>query len=277
VWDPNNTTAQLALERDGSSALIRRYTYGTMLESMTTTGGEFYYTHDNLGTIAAVTSASGTAMWTYTYEPFGASRSSIKVDPTAPDNPMLFTGQYLDTTGLYHLRARQYDPGLGRFTTQDPLSTPIGDPYVASYVYAQDRASTLADPNGQWPSLHSIKKWASFVPVVGTAIAAYDYGASLANVALTCGIRNWGSSQCTDAVVGSTLKGVSLAVSVVADTCFVASALDGFTTSPACIALHVTAASLVTGVSGFVLDPDPVGAPGYPGRGPTVPHSKGGK
>src|SRR5438874_659405 len=36
---------------------------------------------------------------------------------------MRFAGELIDTeTSLYHLRARQYDPGSGRFLSVDPLS-----------------------------------------------------------------------------------------------------------------------------------------------------------
>ena len=43
---------------------------------------------------------------------------------TAPDpldeNPFRYCGEYFDVeTGTYYLRARYYDPGIGRFTQQD--------------------------------------------------------------------------------------------------------------------------------------------------------------
>jgi len=39
----------------------------------------------------------------------------------ASDNPYLYTGQQFDAlTGLYSLRARYYDPALGRFLSRDP-------------------------------------------------------------------------------------------------------------------------------------------------------------
>jgi RHS repeat-associated protein len=64
-------------------------------------------------------------------------------DRKAPVNPLKFAGEYLDPTGLYHLRARQYDPNTGRFLTADPLTQPLTDPYISSYVYANNRPTVL--------------------------------------------------------------------------------------------------------------------------------------
>lgn len=61
-----------------------------------------------------------------------------------------FTGEQLDSlTGLYHLRARQYDPGTGRFLTTDPVALPLSDPYVALYAYVGQRPTMYADPSGK--------------------------------------------------------------------------------------------------------------------------------
>lgn len=75
----------------------------------------------------------------------------MKNDPAAPTNPMRFTGEYFDSaTSLYHLRARQYDMGTGRFLTQDPIASPITNPYVAAYVYANNIPTVRVDPSGLW-------------------------------------------------------------------------------------------------------------------------------
>src|SRR5437764_9415615 len=51
LWDTNNTLPQLALERDGNNALLRRYVYGPRRISMTTAGAAYYYHYDNLGPV----------------------------------------------------------------------------------------------------------------------------------------------------------------------------------------------------------------------------------
>ncbi len=109
----------------------------------------FYYHYDPLGSVANLTSSSGASDWTYGYEPFGSSRTTVQNDPNAPANPMQFTGEYVDPTGFYNLRARAYDPSVGRFLTTDPLPPKLSDPYVSAYVYANNRPTLLVDPSGQ--------------------------------------------------------------------------------------------------------------------------------
>lgn len=60
-----------------------------------------------------------------------------------------FAGELRDSdTGLYHLRARQYDPATGRFLTTDPLAPKLSEPYPSTYVYAGNRPTALVDPSG---------------------------------------------------------------------------------------------------------------------------------
>src|SRR5947209_4254996 len=109
-----------------------------------------YYHYDTLGSVRNVTSSTGASQWTDTYEPFGAIRTETKNAGNAPDNVMKFAGELSDPTGLYYLRARQFDPPSGRFLGVDPVAPaqPEANPHTASYVYADDRPTTLADPTG---------------------------------------------------------------------------------------------------------------------------------
>jgi RHS repeat-associated protein len=61
---------------------------------------------------------------------------------------MKFTGEYLDPTALYHLRARQYDPTSGRFLSPDPVAASSEDPYASTYTYVSNRPTMLLDPSG---------------------------------------------------------------------------------------------------------------------------------
>jgi RHS repeat-associated protein len=149
VWDANGDLPQLAIERDGSGSLIRRYLYGWSRISMTTPDDTFYYHYDLLGSVADLTSSSGASEWTYAYEPFGSIFSQTKDDQSAPANPMQFAGEYQDPNGLYDLRAREYDPEAGRFLEEDPLEADTGQPAVAVYVYVGDQPTVKVDPSGE--------------------------------------------------------------------------------------------------------------------------------
>jgi RHS repeat-associated protein len=63
---------------------------------------------------------------------------------------MTKTGEQADDNanrGLYYLRARHYDPALGRFLSKDPLAV---DPYGTAhgFVYASDNPVNRIDPLG---------------------------------------------------------------------------------------------------------------------------------
>jgi RHS repeat-associated protein len=151
-------------ERDGTGAPLRDYLYGTDLVSMTAAGDPFYYHHDSIGSVTNLTSQAGDAQWTYTYEPYGAARSTVQDDLGAPENLIRFTGELLDpATNLYHLRARQYDPASGRFLATDPVAPAVTDPYVSTYVYVNNRPTVLIDPAGTFgvPGWGRVKSAAS--------------------------------------------------------------------------------------------------------------------
>jgi RHS repeat-associated protein len=146
LWDVNQGLPQLALERDGNNNLLRRYTYGARRISQTSGTDTSYFLHDALGSVANLTSSSGATQWTYAYEPFGTTR--VESSNGGPTNFMKFTGEYLDPTGLYHLRARQYDPSIGRFSAVDPAEVDIA-PIDATYAYAGNRPTVMIDPSGE--------------------------------------------------------------------------------------------------------------------------------
>jgi RHS repeat-associated protein len=152
TWDVNRTIPQLVGEQDGTGASLRRYLYGLHRISMRAGTADFYYHYDGLGSVTNLTSASGATQWTYIYEPFGTIRTETKgKQTTPPTNLMRFSGELFDQTGLYHLRARQYDPTSGRFTTPDPLGAAAG----STYAYVDDRPTIFVDPTGQLLGLPS--------------------------------------------------------------------------------------------------------------------------
>ncbi|MFL5962076.1 MAG: DUF6531 domain-containing protein [Gaiellaceae bacterium] len=150
LWDVNNPLAEIAREQDGNANLIRRFEYGNSRISMTTPTDTFYFHYDASEDVSNVTSSNGTPEWSYTYEPFGGTRTATQQDPNAPANPIGFAQSYLDQTGLYLLRDREYDPTTGRFTQVDPLPA-FGGAYTSTYVYANNRPSVLYDPSGDGP------------------------------------------------------------------------------------------------------------------------------
>ena len=61
-------------------------------------------------------------------------------------NTLFYTGHEFDAaTGLYYMRARYYDPALGRFMSRDPIGYLGG---INLYEYCGDRPINNTDPSG---------------------------------------------------------------------------------------------------------------------------------
>ncbi len=62
-------------------------------------------------------------------------------------------GAPLDSTsGLYDLKARMYEPGTGRFATEDPVAGFAAMPETLNpYAYGYDNPLAYPDPNGDCP------------------------------------------------------------------------------------------------------------------------------
>jgi RHS repeat-associated protein len=109
-----------------------------------------------VGSVTSVLDGSGSPEWSYAYEPFGVQRSATRLAASGPDNPLRYAGQFLDaTTGLYHMGARQYDAGTGRFTAPDPLGRGAGSAAISGYAYADNQPTVLVDPTGLRPECGS--------------------------------------------------------------------------------------------------------------------------
>ena len=83
------------------------------------------YQFDGSGNTAIVTGTGGAVLNAYSYLPFGEKVQSTVTVP----NPFTYAGQVGisdDGDGLYYMRARYYDPAIGRFISEDPLRFAAG-------------------------------------------------------------------------------------------------------------------------------------------------------
>ena len=101
----------------------------------------YYYLYNGHGDVVQIVDTSGAIKNTYDYDVWG---NFITKQETI-DNHFTYFGQtYDETTGLYYLRARYYDPTTGRFTQQDPAE----DGYNW-YVYGNQNPVVYADLTGE--------------------------------------------------------------------------------------------------------------------------------
>lgn len=143
VVDP--VSGQLLAVYDGAGALLHRYVHGFELSArIDAAGAVSYYTLDGSGSVSELLDAAGAVRNRYRYEPFGEEQSVVA---TVAD-PMRYLGGLgvmRDCNGLLFMRARYYDPRLGRFTQRDPLGGAQG-PNL--YEYAGNDPVNRSDPFG---------------------------------------------------------------------------------------------------------------------------------
>lgn len=101
---------------------------------------------DHHGTASLTLDATTFAATKRYTAPFGASRGEKTTN--WPDDKA-FLGKPADTaTGLTHIGAREYDPGIGQFISVDPLLVPDKHQSLNGYAYANNSPATFSDPTG---------------------------------------------------------------------------------------------------------------------------------
>ena len=198
-------------------------TYGMM--GRITPNGYRSYVKDGHGDVVKMLNAQGTQVASYQYEGYGLLTSKTGSEP----NPFRYSGEYLDlSSGTYYLRARYYDPTIGRFLSEDThwnTSNSIygDDPLMLNkYTAAPDIAAITQSSNlyaycGNNPIIYVDKDGHIFM-LVTAAIGAVVGGAvgAISSYAKT-GSVSWKSVAVGAAIGGATgLTGGAAAAYVVA-------------------------------------------------------------
>lgn len=142
VLDINTSLPKVLMETDNNGNVLNYYVYGLELISRVKPNNstEYYHT-DFRGSVIAMTDLNQTVTNKYSYGPFGEILQKNEVT----SNPFKYVGGYgvmEEGVGLYFMRARFYDPKIGRFVSEDPIWN------VNSYVYAENNSIMSIDPNG---------------------------------------------------------------------------------------------------------------------------------
>ena len=153
--------------RIGDSVIHVKTTPAATDTAATATGAFEYLHRDHLGSVEAVTDASGAELAVLGHDPYGERRDedwTAQLTPTEVEELRAehgervsrgYTGhEHLDRTGLVHMNGRVYDPRLGRFLSPDPI---VGDPTSSQswnlYSYVGNNPLSYVDPTGlsTWP------------------------------------------------------------------------------------------------------------------------------
>ena len=132
--------------------------------AMPTATSAFEYAHrDHLGSVEAVTDASGNELVVLGHDPYGERRKPHWTGQLTESEIETLLGahgervsrgftrhEHLDRTGLIHMNGRMYDPRLGRFLSPDPI---VGDPTSSQswnlYSYVGNNPLSHVDPTGE--------------------------------------------------------------------------------------------------------------------------------
>jgi len=147
IWNGVNISAELDEYFDFSA----KYIYGNQrIAGEDSNNVRKYYLYNAHGDVVQLTDDMGAVLWYYDYDAFGNEKNP---DPN-DTNAFRYCGEYYDTeTGTIYLRARYYDPRIGRFTQQDGWEyMDPNDPLSLNlYTYCHNNPILYVDVSGNNP------------------------------------------------------------------------------------------------------------------------------
>ena len=141
LWDPSSSPSRLLVQ--GGDRIV--YGLGPLwvVKADASTSS---FARDGGKSVRAEVNGSGTVTASFRYRAYGAIAQSNGA--TTPSY-LGYAGQLQDPSGLLYMRARWYDPAIGRFTTRDPLP---GDPALPittnGFAYGGANPLLMLDPTG---------------------------------------------------------------------------------------------------------------------------------
>ncbi|WP_442601935.1 RHS repeat domain-containing protein [Paenibacillus sp. KN14-4R] len=147
----SNIIAEEKTEGDTTSQYSYIRSRGQLVAKVDQAGSKQYYLHNGHGDVVSITDDQGNKLAEYKYDIWGkilpaeGNNLANKVD-----NIFLYSGEYYDeTTELQYLRARWYDPSVGRFIQEDTYDGQIDKPQSLNlYTYVENNPLIKKDPTG---------------------------------------------------------------------------------------------------------------------------------
>jgi RHS repeat-associated protein len=145
-----NGLESTGLVTDGNGNVVSDYVYGGsgIIARLDVNGDPIYYLTDSMGSVIGLVDAQGNRVSRIIYDGFGEVKSGD--DGTSLGGDFRFQGQWLETeSGLYYMRARDYDAKTGLFLSRDAVdvqeqSVEAFNPY--QFVY--NNPLIYSDPTG---------------------------------------------------------------------------------------------------------------------------------
>jgi RHS repeat-associated protein len=150
------------------------YTIGDDIigQSTSPSGAGQYLLKDGHDSTRQLVSSLGTVTDYYGYDAYGIMLGGNPTSSSPSATKMLYTGEQFDANlGLYNLRARYYDPGVGRFTTMDSYEGSPQDPQsLHKYAYCSDNPVNYHDPSGH-DTLGDVMMTILIIDIVASALS----------------------------------------------------------------------------------------------------------
>ncbi|MHC1748006.1 MAG: RHS repeat-associated core domain-containing protein [Cellulosilyticaceae bacterium] len=139
IFHQDTILAELDAEDNTKARLITGH--GIVAANISGVDNNYYYHQDEQGSTAIITDENADIKNSYHYDAFGKILESQETLP----NRITYTGQQYDPlTQQYYLRARYYNPIIGRFTQED---TYRGDG-LNLYAYCSNNPISYYEPSG---------------------------------------------------------------------------------------------------------------------------------
>ena len=148
VVDNNNSLSQVIAELNQNGQVNVAYLHGDDLISQYRGNDIRYYHYDGLGSTRTLTAPNATVTDSYYFSAFG----QLQEQTGETKNNYLYTGEQIDpNTGNYYLRARHYNPAIGRFLSMDSFGGLSQNPTTLhKYLYANVDPVNMIDPTGHF-------------------------------------------------------------------------------------------------------------------------------
>ena len=175
------SSATVLMETNANGAAQNYYIYGAsgLVSRIDASNNTRYYVYDYRGSTVAMTDATTSANVThkYQYDDFGNVMQSEEADV----NLFRYVGKFgvmFEDEALTFMRARYYDPEIGRFLSEDPIWS------NNLYPYADNNPIMRVDPNGE--------SWFDLVGYAGILLTSGEFAlyddANWKDIAITVGL-----------------------------------------------------------------------------------------
>lgn len=149
VWGDNGLAAAIT----GNQTVVVLYDAEGEAVGFSVDGTVYTYVKNLQGDVIRILDEDGTAVVSYTYDPWGVPTVSGDAS-LAAINPCSYRGYYYDQeTGYYYLQSRYYDPNIGRFLNADDTKLlkefSKGLEYNL-FSYCANTPINAIDPFGYW-------------------------------------------------------------------------------------------------------------------------------